>query len=55
MKISRIINKAQPDETDLALMSALIILTADRHSDLSEQQKSIMSAYQVNESSLSSM
>lgn len=44
--ISRIINKAQPDETDLALMSALIILTADRHSDLSEQQKSIMSAYQ---------
>ena len=38
---------ANPDEEDLAIMAALIMLTADRHDFLSKEQRQVICTLQV--------
>ena len=40
--------KSNPDEQDLALMAALITLTADRHDFLSDVERKMICSLQVN-------
>ena len=40
--VARKIMAANPDEEDLAIMAALIMLTADRHDFLSKEQRQVL-------------
>ena len=45
--VARKIMAANPDEEDLAIMAALIMLTADRHDFLSKEQRQVICTLQV--------